>query len=106
MSWPVITDGRPVTAVTHVPALSQVIVEGPSGTLDPDTELRVFEAMASSGISVDLDQRFARGVRGTVLERQEAAPCSPGAPSTCRSKLKNPCAKVSVVRTGMRGCLE
>lgn len=103
MSWPVITDGRPVTAVTHVPALSQVIVEGPSGTLDPDTELRVFEAMASSGISVDLINVSPEEVRYTVLERQGSRAVAALAHLNLSVRLKNPCAKVSVVGLGMRG---
>jgi aspartate kinase len=103
MGWPVITDGRPVTAVTHVPALTQVAVKDPSGTLSPETELRVFDAMAGAGISVDLINVSPDCVRYTIPERSGDRALAVLAPLGVEVKLRSPCAKVSVVGLGMRG---
>ncbi len=94
--------GPPVTAVTHIPAVSLVRVE--VGEDDGgEAELRIFDLLARAGVSVDLIN-VSPGVKSFIVKTEElpqarAAIGQAGyAPVT-----RDNCAKVSVVGSGMRG---
>lgn len=103
MGWPEIGEARPVTAVTHVPALAQVRVLAPPEGFDPQADLRIFDEMAKAGISVDLINVSPELVGFTVglqvADRAEALLAQQG----MRVNVRRGCAKVSVVGLGMRG---
>jgi aspartate kinase len=105
MGWPMIADGRPVTAVTHVPAIAQVEVRPSSGELDAEAELAVFMTMAASGISVDLINVSPQVVSYTVPERlaEKAVSALAKLGLPLQVSARPGCAKVSVVGLGMRG---
>lgn len=103
MGWPEIGESRPVTAVTHVPNLAQIRVLAPEGGFDPQADLRIFDAMAGAGISVDLINVSPELVGFTIgthlADRAEAVLAQQG----LRVETRRGCAKVSVVGLGMRG---
>lgn len=104
MGWPAITDGRPVTAVTHVPAIAQISAQPPAGgEFEPEAELAVFEAMAASGISVDLINVSPQLVSYTVPERLADRAAAALSRLGLAVEVRPGCAKVSVVGLGMRG---
>lgn len=103
MGWPMISDGRPVTAVTHVPALAQIQVRPRSGELSTDVELRIFECMAEAGISVDLINVSPVKVGYTVSEKLADRAIATLAQLDLDVSVETGCAKVSVVGLGMRG---
>ncbi|MDP2873078.1 MAG: aspartate kinase [Bacillota bacterium] len=103
MGWPEIGESRPVTAVTHVPNLAQVRVLAPEDGFDPQADLRIFDAMAGAGISVDLINVAPELVGFTVTmnlaDRAETVLARQG----LKVQTRRGCAKVSVVGLGMRG---
>ena len=103
MGWPMISDGRPVTAVTHVPSLAQVQVSCSGDQMPEGMELKVFERMAGAGISVDLINVSPQLVSYTVPDRVTEGVKAALAGLDLVVETRSGCAKVSVVGLGMRG---
>ena len=101
--WSGLRDGRPVTGVTHIPGLARVRVSPEAGADSTELELRMFQALAGVGISVDMIN-VSPGHKSFVVKEEVA----PRAEEVLRGLGLEPevtpgCAKVSVVGTGMRG---
>jgi len=97
--WSELGHGGPVTAVTHVADLAQVVVAGGRS----DSALPVFRGLADAAISVDLINLSPGGqsfcVAESKAEQTEALLRAMG----LEPEIRRGCAKVSVVGSGMRG---
>ena len=91
---------RVITGIAHTPGLAQVTVE--MGAADAELELKMFDQLADSRISIDMISIFPELKNFTVKEENmlqaEAALKKLGV----AYKLTTSCAKVSVVGLGMR----
>jgi len=101
--WPDVKEGRVITGVTHIPDVAQVSVSQDGETADPEASVKVFNAMAEAGISVDLisvspgNQTFT--IPGKLVERAKEVLGRLG----YRVSVVPDCAKVTVVGARMRG---
>jgi len=99
--WPSVRNGRPVTAVTHIPNLARVKLL--TSEIPQELEFELFRSLADVGISVDMinvsPEAIAFVVSESVADRAERTIRALGLEvSICRG-----CAKVSIVGSGMRG---
>ena len=94
--------GPPVTAVTHIPAVSLVRVE--VGEDDGgEAELRIFDLLARAGVSVDLIN-VSPGVKSFIVKTEDLPQARAAIGQAGYSPVtRDNCAKVSVVGSGMRG---
>ncbi len=102
--WPDVKEGRIITGVTHIPDVAQITVsQEAGGRPDPDAPVRVFEGLASAGISVDLIsvstgcQAFT--VAGKLADRTLEILGKLG----YKASVRRGCAKVTIVGARMRG---
>ncbi len=92
---------KTVTGLAHVRSVTQLAVINHNGPAD--LQLRIFRAMASHGISVDFINVMPTGVHYTVSEND-----TPNAVQLLQGlgfepKVRQGCAKVSVIGGGMNG---
>ncbi len=103
LRWPPYYSGRVVAAVTHMPQVTQLVVNTPEGDPDNRHAIAVFQTLADANISVDLinvsPTQKAFTVPEEVADRAEKALISRG----YRPQVTSGCAKVTVVGMGMRG---
>ncbi len=102
--WPDVREGRLITGVTHIPDVAQVTVTQPADApVDPDAPVKVFQAMAAAGISVDLisvspsTQAFT--IAGKLVPKAEEILRDLGYDHS----ILPGCAKVTIVGARMRG---
>lgn len=92
---------RVVTGIAHAADIVQLTVEfaGP----DPDLEVNLFERLAGEGISIDLISVFPEQKIFTIKEEALARASRVLVELGLSFKVKENCAKVTVIGFGMRG---
>lgn len=97
-----IIDGRPVTALAHLPDVVQLKIARKRGE-DLSRPLGALAALAEHGISIDLINLLPEVLAFTVKE--EAVPQAANLLSKLgyEVQVSGPCAKVSIIGAGMRG---
>ncbi|MFZ5813752.1 MAG: aspartate kinase [Bacillota bacterium] len=95
-AWSELIADNPVTGVTHVTGLAQVVVR-------TDRAEPVFRTLASAGISVDLINVSPEAKSFCVEERKAGQAEALLADLGLAPTVRRGCAKVSVVGSGMRG---
>lgn len=95
--------GRPVTGVACIRNLAQVRVAIPGPEQEADVELRLFEALAGAGISVDLTSVTPETMMFTVSDQQAAQAEARLKTLGLAFDIAPHRAKVSVIGAGMRG---
>lgn len=98
-SWSELFSDNPVTGVTHVTGLTQVVLQ--SGQAEQG--LPVFRSLAAQGISVDLINVSPQTKTFCVEERRAGQAESILKDLGLFPVIRRGCAKVSVVGSGMRG---
>ncbi|HEY3315446.1 MAG TPA: aspartate kinase [Bacillota bacterium] len=100
--WPSLHAAKVITGVTQMPGMAQIRLDVPPDGAGVDP-LRIFSALAQTGISVDLinvsPERISFIVKEDLAERARTVL----AEMDLAISLRRGCAKVSVVGTGMRG---
>ncbi|MBB6635333.1 aspartate kinase [Cohnella thailandensis] len=92
---------RTVTGLAHVKGVTQLAVETDNGP--SDVQLRVFRAMALSGISVDFINVTPAGVLYTVTDQDAPQAVRLLEEMRFSARVRSGCAKVSVIGGGMNG---
>ncbi|MGC5324060.1 aspartate kinase [Brevibacillus sp. SYSU BS000544] len=92
---------RLVMGIANVPNITQIKVMARDGQYD--TQLQVFKAMATNGISVDFINVNPRGVAYTVHDRMAEKAARILAEMDYEPQLLPNCAKVSVIGAGIAG---
>lgn len=92
---------RTVTGLAHVRGVTQLSVVKENGPAD--LQMRVFRAMAESGISVDLINVMPAGVHYTVSENDTPSAIQLLNELDFQPQVRTGCAKVSVIGGGMNG---
>lgn len=100
-AWPDMRKGRLITGVTHIENMAKVTVFVEENT--PEKDLKIFELLASHGISLDMitvtPERKSFIVKDEVAEQARFLLQEAG----LDVEVLLSCAKVTVVGTGMRG---
>lgn len=102
--WPDVREGRLITGVTHIPGVAQITVcQRREAAFDPEASAKVFQGLATAGISIDLisvsptSQTFT--VSGKLVDEAEAVL----RPFGYDVSVVAGCAKVTIVGARMRG---
>ena len=102
--WTGMGVGPPVTAVTHIPAMSLVRVDTVNrGEGETEAELRIFTSLAEAGVSVDLIN-VSPQVKSFIVKTEELPQARAALERAGYIPVtRDNCAKVSVIGSGMRG---
>jgi aspartate kinase len=98
-----INNDRIITGVSYIPNVVQIRIDIPSPKLKPEIELKVFKLLAEHSISVDLFNILNETIIFTVQESSAREAVKLLTEGGFDLKIKENCAKVSVVGAGMRG---
>ncbi|HWI51757.1 MAG TPA: aspartate kinase [Symbiobacteriaceae bacterium] len=99
-SWSELHSDSPVTGVTHVSGLAQISIAAPDGATGLQS---AFRTLADSGISVDLINVGPGTASFCIEERKQHHAQLLLTDIGLAPTVRNGCAKVSVVGSGMRG---
>ena len=98
-TWSELVSDNPVTGVTHVTGLAQVVIRAGQA----EQALPIFRSLAESGISVDLINVSPEAKSFCVEERKAGQAEAILRDLGLDPVVRHGCAKVSVVGSGMRG---